>query len=199
MQIGNIIIDDYIKLDEKFNIINSLDDIIDNIPTLVVGLDNAKKLDVKLNYLERKLDDNTFWTFNKKEKRVLFEEDLFYFIEHSYTLFRKKISFKFIDLILSYSQDINNVFNNIKESKNVISFVYIDMVYVFMNKTIYGFDLRQVVFIGKTKVTFIDLIKNLSDVFLEDNKILIEYENELSMFNDEIKYIPLIYSIRNND
>ena len=199
MQIGNIIIDDFIKLDNKFNIINSLDDIIDNIPTLVVGLDNAKKLDVKLNYLERKLDDNTFWTFNKKEKRVLFEEDLFYFIEHSYTLFRKKISFKFIDLILSYSQDINNVFNNIKESKNVISFVYIDMVYVFMNKTIYGFDLRQVVFIGKTKVTFIDLIKNLSDVFLEDNKILIEYENELSMFNDEIKYIPLIYSIRNND
>ena len=130
---------------------------------------------------------------------MLFEEDLFYFIEHSYTLFRKKISFKFIDLILYYSQDINNVFNNIKESKNVISFIYVDMVYVFINKTIYGFDLRQVVFIGKTEVTFIDLIKSLSDVFLEDNKILIEYENELSMFNDEIKYIPLIYSIRNND
>jgi hypothetical protein len=199
MQIGNIIIDDYIKLDNKFNIIKSLDDIIPNIPTLVVGLDNAKKLDVKLNYLERKIDDNIFWTFNKKEKRVLFEEDLFYFIEHSYTLFREKISFKFIDLILSYSEDINNIFNKIKESNNVISFIYIDMVYVFINKTIYCFDLRQVVFIGKNKIKFIELIKSLSYVFLEDKKILIEYKNELNMFNDEIKYIPLIYSIRNNE
>jgi len=199
MQIGNIIIDDYIKLDDKFNITNSLDDIVSDIPTLVIGLDNAKKLGVNLNYLDRKIDDNTFWTFNKKEKRVLFEEDLFYFIEHSYTLFRKKICFKFIDLILSTSQEVNNIFNDIKESDNVISFIHIDMVYIFIDKTIYGFDLRQIKFIGKNKITFIELIKNLSDVFLDNDKILIEYKNELSMFNDEIKYTPLIYSIRNND
>ena len=79
MRIGNVITDEKVKLDKKFNISNSLDDIIDTIPTLIIGLDNAKKLNTKLNYLDRKIDDNTFWTFNKKEKRVLFEEDLFYF------------------------------------------------------------------------------------------------------------------------
>ena len=39
----------------------------------------------------------------------------------------------------------------------------------------------------------------MSSVFLSDEQILIEYKNELSMFNDEVKYVPLIYSIRNNE
>ncbi len=199
MLIGNVITDEKVKLDKKFNISNSLDDIIDTIPTLIIGLDNAKKLNTKLNYLERKIDDNTFWTFNKKEKRVLFEEDLFYFIEHSYSLFRNKINYKFVDMILSESKYINNIFDELSDAERIISFITLDMVYVFLNETVYGFDLRQVTFRGRNKNTFIELIKSFSDVFLDDDKILIEYKNELSMFNDEVKYIPLIYSIRNND
>jgi hypothetical protein len=199
MRIGNVITDEKVKLDKKFNISNSLDDIIDNIPTLIIGLDNAKKLNTKLNYLERKIDDKTFWTFNKKEKRVLFEEDLFYFIEHSYNLFRKKINYKFVDMILSESKYINYIFDELSDSEKIISFINLDMVYVFLGETVYGFDLRQVTFRGRNKNTFIDLIKSFSDVFLDDEQILIEYKNELSMFNDEIKYVPLIYSIRNND
>ena len=64
---------------------------------------------------------------------------------------------------------------------------------------IYGFDLRQVEYIGKSKNVFKDKIKDMSNVFLQDEKILIEYKKELYMFNDEIKYVPLIYFIRNNE
>ena len=174
MLIGNVITDEKVKLDKKFNISNSLDDIIDTIPTLIIGLDNAKKLNTKLNYLDRKIDDNTFWTFNKKEKRVLFEEDLFYFIEHSYSLFRNKINYKFVDMILSESKYINNIFDELSDAERIISFTTLDMVYVFLDETVYGFDLRQVTFRGRNKNTFIELIKSFSDVFLDDDKILIE-------------------------
>jgi len=199
MRIANIITDEKIKLDKKFNISQSLGDMIEDIPTLIIGIDNVKKLGKEFNYLDRKIDDKTYWTFNKKEKRALFEEDLFYFIEHAYNILIKDIKFNFVDVILLEGLEVVDIFKSIDKDKKTITFIKNNMVYVFSNKTIYGFDLRQIVFIGKNKITFLDKIKAMSSVFLSDEQILIEYKNELSMFNDEVKYVPLIYSIRNNE
>jgi len=199
MLIGNVVCERHIKIDKNFNLIKSTDEIIENLPTLIIGLDNAKSFTDKISYLDRKINTNTFWTFTRLEKRDLFEEDLFYFIKFSYDELLKSANFKFIDLILSDSDEINKVFNQIKISENVITFSYENMVYTYINDMIYGFDLRQVDYIGKSKNIFIDKIKDMSDVFLSDEKILIEYKKELSVLNDEIKYVPLIYLLRNNE
>ena len=199
MLIANVVCERYIKIDKNFNLIKSTNEIIEGLPTLIVGLDNAKSFTDKISYLDRKINANTFWTFTRLEKRDLFEEDLFYFIKFSYYELLKSANFKFIDLILSDSDEINKVFNQIKISDNVITFSYENMVYTHINHMIYGFDLRQVDYIGKSKNIFIDKIKNMSDVFLSDEKILIEYKKELSVLNDEIKYVPLIYLLRNNE
>ena len=202
MLIGNVLCEREINIDKRFNLIDSIDKSIPDLPTLIVGVDNAKKYIGKssnISYLDRKINDNTFWTFNRMEKRDLFEEDLFYFIEFAYNRLTKVANFKFIDLILSDSIRINSVFTNIEHSKKVITFHHKNMVYTYANDDIYGFDLRQVVYIGKSPNKFIEVIKSFSNVFLQDEKILIEYKKELYMFNDEIKYVPLIYSIRNNE
>lgn len=199
MLIGNVVCKRHINIDKNFNLIKSTNEIIEGLPTLIVGLDNAKSFTDKISYLDRKINTNTFWTFTRLEKRDLFEEDLFYFIKFSYDELLKSANFKFIDLILSDSDEINKVFNEIKTSDNVITFSYENMVYTHINNMIYGFDLRQVDYIGKSKNIFIDKIKDMSDVFLSDEKILIEYKKELSVLNDEIKYIPLIYLLRNNE
>lgn len=199
MLIGNVVCKRHINIDKNFNLIKSTNEIIEGLPTLIVGLDNAKSFTDNISYLDRKINTNTFWTFTRLEKRDLFEEDLFYFIKFSYDELLKSANFKFIDLILSDSDEINKVFNNIKSSDKVITFSYENMVYVHINDMIYGFDLRQVDYIGKSKNIFIDKIKNMSNVFLSDEKILIEYKKELSVLNDEIKYIPLIYLLRNNE
>ena len=199
MLIGHVVCERHSKIDKNFNLIKSTDEIIEGLPTLIVGLNNAKSFTDKISYLDRKINTNTFWTFTRLEKRDLFEEDLFYFIKFSYDELLKSANFKFIDLILSDSDKINKVFNNIKSSDKVITFSYENMVYVHINDMIYGFDLRQVDYIGKSKNIFIDKIKHMSDVFLSDEKILIEYKKELSVLNDEIKYVPLIYLLRNNE
>jgi hypothetical protein len=47
--------------------------------------------------------------------------------------------------------------------------------------------------------SFLKKIKNLSKVFLDNDEILIEYKNKLGMLEDEVKYVPLLYSINKNE
>jgi hypothetical protein len=196
--IGNIITSDSLKVDENFNVVDSLNDIIEGIPTLIIGLDNVKKLDTKLNFVDRKLDDLTYWTFSKKEKRVLFEEDLFYFIENSYKHVKDSVEYIFIDFILFSDRKVSKIFNKIKESNNNITFVNERMVYIYSEKYLFGIDLKQVEFLGYNLDLFLVKIKELSMVFLDNSEILIEYKNNLGMLDDEVKYIPLLYSINKN-
>ena len=199
MRIANIVCERDIKIDKKFNIIDRIDNIIPGLPTLIIGVNNAKSYSKDISYLDRRINDNTFWTFSRLEKRDLFEEDLFYFIQFAYNKLLDHAKFKFIDLMLSDSEKIKLVFDDIKSGKNVITFHYQNMVYTYVNDTIYGFDLRQVEYIGKSIDKFMSKIKEMSHVFLQNEKILIEYKKELSVFNEEIKYIPFIYSLRNNE
>lgn len=199
MLIANVVCERELKIDDRFNVVKSIEEINPDLPTLIVGIDNAKSYSKTISYLDRRIDNKTFWTFTRTEKRDLFEEDLFYFIEFAYNQLIKNIRFDFVDLILCDSNQINSVFKNIESSDESITFHYKNMVYTYVNNEIYGFDLRQVDYIGKSSAKFLDVIKSFSDVFLQDEKILIEYKKELSIFGDEIKYVPLIYSMRNNE
>ena len=199
MKIANIVIDTPLKVNKKFNVVDSFDKIIEGIPTLLVGLDNIRKIEPKPDFLDRKLSEDIYWTFTKKEKRVLFEEDLYYFSETIYKNIIKKTSYVFVDLILFDSNKINDIFTDMQNINKKVTLLHKDMLYVYGNDNIFGFDLKQVTYVGKKKETLIDKIKNLSDVFLEGDNILIEYNNDLEMFDYEIKYIPLLYTINNNE
>ena len=91
---------------------------------------------------------------------------------------------------------LKQFFNDIKDnSETNISFVTESMIYILSNYKIYGINLNQIDFIGRDRSVFITNIKSWSKVFLTHNDIFIKYKNKLSMFNDEIKYIPLLYLI----
>ena len=199
MMIGNIVTKEKIKLNRKFNIVKNFTEIIDGIPTLIIGLDEAKLVSSDLNYIKRKISDDIFWTFNRKEKRTYFEEDLFYFIEFSYDRLIKPITYKFIDIIRLEDDDIKKLFKKLTLYDDIITFYYENNIYMFSNNIIYGIDTNQIKYISGDVDKLINKIKSISSVFLDDSGILIEYNNELELFNDEIKYIPLLYSINNHD
>lgn len=194
--IGNIVTIDNIKVDENFNVVDSFDKIIEGIPTLVIGIDNATQSYGDLNYIDRKINDLNYWTFSKKEKRGLSEEDLFYFIENSYKHLTNTIEYIFVDVILFNERKIKKIFDKIKSFDKNISFLTDKMLYIYSDKYIFGFDLRQIKFINGDVDKFIDKIKNSSIDFLYNNEILIEYKNNIGMLDDELKYIPVLYSIR---
>ena len=196
--IGNIVTLDNVKVDDNFNVVNSFDDIIKGIPTLVIGIDNATKSYGDLNYTDRKINDLNYWTFSKKEKRALFEEDLFYFIENSYKHLTSSIEYIFVDVILFNDGKIKKIIDKIKSFDDNITLLTDKMIYVYSDKYIFGFDIRQIDFINGDIDKFIKKVKSFSKDFLSNNEILIEYKNNLGMLEDDLKYIPVLYSIRKN-
>jgi hypothetical protein len=76
MHIANIVTNSNITVDKYFNISNSLDNIIQDLPTLIIGWDIVKTINPDVDFIDKKLSDNIFWTFKKSERRDIYQEDL---------------------------------------------------------------------------------------------------------------------------
>jgi hypothetical protein len=199
MYVANIVTKTNLNVDKYFNIVQSIDEIIDDLPTLIIGWDIVKTINPNADFIDKKLSNNIYWTFKKTERRDIFEEDLYYFIKHSYNLLIKNIEYIFIDLILFSDSELKATFKKIKKSPKVIGYKYNNMLYLYTDKTIYGFDLKLVKYLDLDSDKTIEKIKSYCSVFLTDTNILIEYKDIIEMLNNEVKYIPYIYSILRNE
>lgn len=195
MKIANIVVDNKIKLNNKFNIVKDFTDIIENKPTLIIGLNNVKKLNINLDFLDRKISENIFWTFNKTEKRLLFEEDLYSFQKKIYDDLKKNNNYFFIDFILESNNFIKKFINDLKYKDNIITYQHKNMLYMLFDSKIHGIDLNQLKYIGKNLDKTLKYFNSVSNVFLYEDGKNIKFNNDLEMFNYEVKYIPLIYKI----
>jgi hypothetical protein len=195
MFVGNIVTHSNINVDKYFKVVNSLDDIIDGLPTLIVGWDIVKIISPNADFIDKKISENVFWTFKKSERRDIFEDDFYDFTEYCYGLLIKDIKYKFIDLIQLGELELKNTFRFIKKHENVVGYLYNKMLYIFVEKTIYGIDLTLLKYMDYNTDDVLYKIKSYCSVFLDNKEILIEYKDVIDMLNNEVKYIPFLYSI----
>jgi hypothetical protein len=195
MFVGNIVTHSNINVEKYFNVVNSLDKIIDGLPTLIIGWDIVKNIEPNADFINKKLSDNIFWTFKKSERRDIFGDDLYNFTEYSYKLLITNIKYTFIDLIQFSKSEVKDIFKYIKNSKKVIGYLYNNMVYLFIEKTVYGLDLNLLKYMDYNLDETLLKIKTYCSVFLDNKDILIEYKDVIDMLNNEVKYVPFLYSI----
>lgn len=195
MYIANIVTNSNITVDKYFNISNSLDNIIQDLPTLIIGWDIVKTINPDVDFIDKKLSDNIFWTFKKSERRDIYQEDLYNFITYCYKNLIKDIDYSFIDLITLTDSEIKESFNNIKKCKKSATYQYNDMIYVYCDNTIYGIDLKLVKYLDYDVKKTIEKIKTNSFVFLSGDQILIEYKDIIESLDNEVKYVPYLYTI----
>jgi len=195
MIVANIVTNSNINIDKYFNVVGTLDEIVQGLPTLVIGWDIVKTINPDADFVDKKLSEEIFWTFKKTERRDIFEEDLYNFIIYSYGKLIKNIDYKFIDLI-SYSEtELKNTFKFIKKLKKVVGYKYKNMLYIYGENTIYGIDIKLVDYVGYNVDETLNKIISYFTVFLENEEILIEYKDIIDVLNNEVKYIPYLYSI----
>ncbi len=195
MYVANIVTKNSLNIDKYFNVVESLDEIIQGLPTLIIGWDIVKTINPEVDFIDKKLSEDIFWTFKKTERRDIFEGDLYNFIEYSYSLLIKNVGYKFIDLISLSELELKNTFKILKKSTKLIGYKYNNMLYLYTDNTIYGFDLKLLKYLDLDVDKTFEKIKSYCLVFLDHNDILIEYKDIIEILNNEVKYIPYLYSI----
>jgi hypothetical protein len=196
MKVANIVSTNKISVSDEFNVVSSLDNIIQGIPTLIVGFDVVNKKFPDFNILSKQLGPNLFWTFKRTEKRDKFEEDLTWFMAYSYQEFVKDLKYVFVDPIQYELFSIKKILKKMNSLKNPVSFSNGRMVYVYGDNYTFGIDLKLMKFVGINPDKIISKIKSKSSVFLDGDKIIIEYKKNVEALGNQVRYIPFLYTIR---
>jgi hypothetical protein len=197
MKIANIVSNNNISISEEFNVVESIDDIIYGLPTLIVGFDYVNKHYPDFNILDKQLEPNLYWTVKKTERRDKHVEDLTWFINKVYNDLTKDIKYVFIDPLQYNSKSLYKIVRKLYSIEKLITLLNDDMVYIYGENFIFGVDLKLMKYIGYDKIKLINKIKKISSVFLDEKNTIIEYKNHLNNLGYEIKYLPFLYSIRN--
>lgn len=197
MKIANIVSQTQINVNEDFNVVKTMDEIIHGLPTLIIGFDYVNKNYPDFDILSFKIEKDLYWTFRKNEKRDKYEYDLSLFITKVYCDLVQDISYIFVDPIHYNKKTLYKIIKKIKTLKHIISYVDNDMIYIYSDKLIFGVNLEILNYIGFKKDGIKSKIKQISSVFLDDSRILIEYKNIVDELEGQVKYIPYLYSIKN--
>lgn len=197
MKFANIVTNTQINLSDDFNVVESMDKIIHGLPTLVVGFDIADKLYPNYDVGYKKITDNIYWTTKKTENRDKHNIEIEWFKFFVYNELVKDVSYIFVDPIQYSKKNIVKIIKKINNSKNIISYEKNDMIYIYTDKLIFGVDLKLINYIGLNPTKIKNKIINISSVFLRHDDIFIEYKDIIEDLDNQVRFIPFLYSIRN--
>lgn len=165
-----------IKFDLPVNKCNNMSCRDENLPTLIIGYENAKKYIDGFNILKKYYSNqNIYWTFKRTERGVDYENDLKSFYSTVINDFCNRNKYSFIDIIRL----------NIKTAKKLINFAKSDekklifnennrFLYVYSEKysTVFGFSLSTCNFFGIKPSKVMKLFENN-----ENNEFIYDFTN----------------------
>lgn len=196
--IGNIVSEKEIIVNNRFNLVKSYDDIISELPTLVVGYELISELNPDFNILKNKINDKLFWSFGKNENRDKFNRTMVEFIYYSFNLAVKDVNFIYVDPIHFSPNKLNKISKKISELKNPIGVIKDDrVIYIYGENLIFSFDLDICELADIKKESLRNKYNKLVNGFLDYESIFIEYGNDIAALNDSIRYLLFLYSMDN--
>lgn len=201
MFIGNIVTTEEIK-EENFNIVDSLDKCISTLPTLIIGWQITKTLFNDTSILHKKIEEDKWWTFNSKERKVDLEQDLKSFKTLCYSNIGKDLKYVYIDILYHKKTTIKKIITKIKSFNNILLYISnTNMLYIYDENIVFGLDLNIAEFIGVKKDKIITRLTKLPNSIFIRNEIFNKCMCIIKNIDKNDKLIPYIYRYgeRNED
>lgn len=189
--IANILTEKPINNTELYNVVNCKENLIDNIPTLVIGWEYTKKMFPEANILNWEIDRNTYWTYGKREKRNKYEENMEKFRQLAMLRFIKSVKYKYVNLLISEKEEKDYIISLIKE-KNTYIYIANDIVYLLdkINDLVIGFSLRDIDYLKKDRKKILSKIYNNKENIIDiKNQFSWETKNSLYKYSYVVPYL----------
>ena len=163
-KIGNIIVSSpNSKVDDCYNKFLSLSNVDNNLPTMIIGLKNAKQNIENFSIFKQEYRNNMlWWTFSKTEKRSDYDKDMQKFYEVCINNIINNIKYHNININeLTYSKIkklIEYIINNYKKIYYIDNNKFIFIYDIEKTKSIYGISLNTCAFYGISKEKILKMI-----------------------------------------
>lgn len=190
-KLGYVISDNIIK--EKNDFVGYVKDISEADPTkpiLYIGYKKAKKVEGYKNILDKKINDNTFWTFKKTESRSDYEIDLEKFYIYIINNILYNINYYYINIIYIKYNKLKKLYNILfNYTKQKYIYISKNMIYFQYEDNTYGISLNLLEYMGINQKKILQRIRsNRNNIIIYDNnekvhKILKEigYDNRYAV------------------
>ena len=164
----------YIVTDRKINGVKEFVGVVDDIsladptkPVLIVGIELAKKYINNFSILNKKVNDNLFWTFKKTEKRVDFENDINYFYNYIIYNISNNIDYYYINILKLRYNKIKKLYNILFSGNKKYIYISNNMLYFLHNdKNVFGISISILEFLN------IDVKKIFKKLYSNENNII---------------------------
>lgn len=198
MFLGNIVSENKINIDCLFNISHNIDNINKEIPTLIIGWDFCKSIfsDLNLSILDKKINENTFWTFSKKEKRIDYEKDLKFFYEKCINSIGKNVKYRYINILTCGLNIIKNIIKKIHSNESVYIYIYNNsFIYIYVDNEIIGIDFNSIDYLNINRKKIYKILYGRNNKVFFNEEFLSIGVKEIT--NNNKRIIPYLYSIKN--
>lgn len=183
--------------------INTLDfvDVTDNfgsidnfVPTLVIGKKNAENFFGKHNIkvLDKHINDNIIWTFDKTERRNEYENELLKFNSNLIKNINKKIKYEFFNFFIEPYSRVKKLLRFVKSNSDKYIYINNEHVYMYFNDKIHGFSLTDIEYIGVSKNKVLTLLKSNEHNHIVYNKDFLSQKMR-NIIKDNNILVPYFY------
>lgn len=178
----------YIVSDRKLKNIDGFVEQVNDIeladstkPILLVGWKKAKENENYTSILEKKLDDNLYWTFNKSESRVDFENDLENFYNIIYNNILKNINYYYINIFKLKYSNIKKIYSILFSNKVKNIYISNNMIYVLYKTNVLGISIDILKYCNINTKKIIERIKSNPNniIYEDDNKLIFKLVKRL--------------------
>jgi hypothetical protein len=193
--IANIITKSKLDVSDYINVVNDIDGVDLQIPTLIVGWSKVKEFYPDADILVKQINETVCWTYSNREKRQEYEPDLAKFIKNVFENLESRIKYTFFNVLTSKLSKVKGLINYINSP--ITKFIYISdkSIYIYDNKQVIGVSLSDLEYYGIHREKILDFIKRnpKNRLILNDNFLSWKLKR---IIGDNGKIIPYLYSLR---
>ncbi len=175
--IGNIITGyNKDKFPSFFNITKKYGDRLPNIPTIIVGLEEARSYIQDFLIIKKQYGD-IWWTYKKTERKYEFDKDIEEFYDFCFRKFLSDVKYFYLNLPKYRYNDVKRIYSWLKSNELKLCFLTRDSNFMFIydisKNTVFGLSLTLCEYIGVERKKVVNLIKrNKNNRFVYDTSFI---------------------------
>lgn len=168
-------------------------------PTLIIGKTKAESIfgKDKIKVLDKKIEDNVYWTFAKNERRIDFEADIDAFNDIIIGKLKGAVKYSYYNIFTEDADRTKKFIDWLYTGKRKIIYIIGKHLYMYAPRTdtVFGISLEDIEYTGKDGNAVLDKIKdNKNNIIIYDDNF-ISQRLRLSILNCQY-LIPYLYFLK---